>query len=60
MKEVEKSLKLLQVTYLDLVLLHTPAPRKDSAFTMKALTQEQIDRLPDPQDAAGEVEMHQV
>lgn len=50
-KEVEKSLKLLQVTYLDLVLLHTPAPRKGAAFLKKALTEEQIDRLPDPQDA---------
>jgi len=50
-KEVEKSLKLLQVTYLDLVLLHTPAPRKGAAFLKKALTDEQIDQLPDPMDA---------
>ena len=52
-KEVEKSLKLLQVTYLDLVLLHTPAPRKGAAFLKKALTDEQIDQLPDPMDAKG-------
>jgi diketogulonate reductase-like aldo/keto reductase len=52
--EVEKSLKRLQVTYLDLVLLHTPAPRKGAAFLKKALTEEQIDRLPDPMDAKGE------
>eukprot|EP00092_Neocalanus_flemingeri_P005291 GFUD01005696.1.p1 GENE.GFUD01005696.1~~GFUD01005696.1.p1 ORF type:complete len:330 (+),score=98.51 GFUD01005696.1:66-992(+) len=52
-KEVEKSLKLLQVTYLDLVLLHTPAPRKGSAFLKKALAQQEIDKLPDPQDAAA-------
>eukprot|EP00090_Calanus_glacialis_P042377 TRINITY_DN75181_c0_g1_i1.p1 TRINITY_DN75181_c0_g1~~TRINITY_DN75181_c0_g1_i1.p1 ORF type:complete len:323 (-),score=96.54 TRINITY_DN75181_c0_g1_i1:69-995(-) len=50
-EEVEKSLKRLQVTYLDLVLLHTPAPRKGAAFLKKALTDEQIDRLPDPMDA---------
>jgi len=50
-KEVEKSLILLQVSYLDLVLLHTPAPRKDGAVQKKAMTQEVIDRLPDPQDA---------
>ena len=54
MEEVEKSLKRLQVTYLDLVLLHTPAPRKGAAFLKKALTDEQIDRLPDPMDAKGE------
>ena len=53
-EEVEKSLKRLQVTYLDLVLLHTPAPRKGAAFLKKALTDEQIDRLPDPMDAKGE------
>ena len=53
MKEVEKSLILLQVSYLDLVLLHTPAPRKDGAVQKKAMTQEVIDRLPDPQDAEG-------
>jgi len=48
--EIEKSLKLLQVTYLDLVLLHTPAPRKGAAFLKKALTDQQIEQLPDPMD----------
>lgn len=49
-KDVESSLALLQVAYLDLVLLHTPAPRTDSPFLQKATTQEQRDRLPNPQD----------
>ena len=52
-RDVESSLALLQVSYLDLVLLHTPAPRTDSPFLQKATTQEQRDRLPDPQDRQG-------
>jgi len=48
--EVEKSCTRLQVSYLDLVLLHTPAPRKGAAFLNNILTEEEINKLPDPKD----------
>ena len=34
-EEVRKSLKRLQVDYIDLVLIHTPAPRRVKTITIK-------------------------
>lgn len=50
-EEVELSLKRLQVDVLDLVLLHTPAPRTKLHVMKKKLEDEPHRIIPDPQDA---------
>lgn len=44
------SMKKLQLDYLDLVLIHTPAPRFDLIRRMGVMSEEKIQELPDPQN----------
>jgi len=50
--EVLKSMKKLQVDYIDLVLIHSPAPRKPVLEKMK-LEAGVVEALPDPLDEAA-------
>eukprot|EP00088_Acartia_fossae_P002133 TRINITY_DN10838_c0_g1_i8.p1 TRINITY_DN10838_c0_g1~~TRINITY_DN10838_c0_g1_i8.p1 ORF type:complete len:307 (+),score=69.77 TRINITY_DN10838_c0_g1_i8:42-962(+) len=50
-KSVRQSLEKLQLDYLDLVLIHTPAPRYDTMRRLGQLTEDEIKQLPDNMDA---------
>jgi len=50
-EEVRLSLKKLNLEYLDLVLLHSPAPRVHSKLISKMLTPDRLAVLPDPENA---------
>jgi len=49
-ESVRESLSKLQLDYLDLVLIHTPAPRYDTLRKLELKTEEDIKNLPDCSD----------